>query len=370
MINKNFITSFGLFSTVVVSIVGIGIFAYPSELATVVGNDGWIVTLLVGFIAYALAYLIYKVVKINNFNKFLNLMENNFGKIFGGILSIIFVAYTTFSMAIGMRSFVEVIKMYLLEKTPTEFLIVVTIITGSYLIRGEIDNLVKFNEIAFGIMFLPIGLVLLLTLNHLDFTNIFPVFNNQPINYLKGMNTAVFTFTGFELMYLFLPFVRNKAGIKKCILRSIGFVTAFYTVIVIFCIAIFSKAQTETLLWPTITMIKSINIHGAFIERWEGIVMAMWIIFYFTTFINYYYFSADIVKDVFRLKDVKLSILIIVPFIYAIAMYPQNIAELYEMGKTGTHAFALYVLIALPLVLLLINKVRSNQQRGGEQNET
>ncbi|WP_243186807.1 GerAB/ArcD/ProY family transporter [Clostridium muellerianum] len=363
MNNKNFITSYGLFSTIVAAIVGIGVFSYPRELASTVGNDGWIVTLLVGVICYGLAYLIYKVVKINNFNRFYNLMENNFGKIFGAVLSIIFAAYTIFSMSIGMRSFVEVIKMYLLENTPTEFLIMITIITGSYLIRGEIDNLVKFNEITFAIMFLPILLILLLTLNHLDFTNIFPMFMNTPVDYLKGINTAVYTFTGFELMYLFLPFVKNKAGVNKCILKSIGFVTIFYAIIVVFCISIFSKEQTKTLLWPTITMIKSINIPGAFIERWEGIVMAMWVIFYFTTFINYYYFSADIIKDVFRLKDVKLSILIIVPFIYGIAMYPQNISELYYIGRIGTRIFALYVLIILPLLLLLVNKLRGRRER-------
>ncbi len=370
MNNRNFITQYGLFSTIVVTVIGIGIFSYPRELAATVGNDGWIVTLVGGAIAYGLAYFTYKIVKINNFNRFHNLMENNFGKILGGIFSIIFVAYSTFSMSIGMRSFVEVIKMYLLEKTPTEFLIIVTILTGSYLIRGEIDNLVKFNEITFGIMFLPIILVLILTLNNLDFTNILPVLDNKPINYINGLNTAIYSFTGFELMYLFLPYVKSKKEVNKCILKSISFLTVFYVIIVVFCIAIFSKAQTETLIWPTITMVKSINIPGAFIERWEGVVMSMWVIFYFTTFVNYYYFSADIIKDVFRLKDIKLSMLIIIPFIYVIAMYPENILELYDIGKAGTRIFTLYVLVILPLMLLLMNKLRGKQKRGDEQNET
>lgn len=363
MNNKNFITSYGLFSTIVVTIVGIGIFSYPRELAIIVGNDGWIVTLVTGVIAYGLAYVIYKVVKINNFNRFYNMMENNFGKIFGAIFSIIFAAYSIFSIGIGMRSFVEVIKLYLLEKTPTEFLIIVTIFTGSYLVRGEIDNLVKFNEIALGIMFIPIILVLVLTLNNLDFTNILPALDNKPINYIKGLTTAIYSFTGFELMYLFLPFAENKMTTNKSILKGISFVTLFYIIIVVFCIAVFSKEQTKILLWPAITMIKSINIPGAFIERWEGIVMAMWVLFYFTTFVNYYYFSADVIKDIFRLKDIKLSILIVIPFIYLIAMYPENIADLNNISRIGIPIFTSYILVILPLMLFLMNKFRKSKEK-------
>jgi spore germination protein (amino acid permease) len=363
MNNKKFITPYGLFSTIVVTTVGIGIFSYPREVATIVGNDAWIVTLVSGAIAYGLAYVIYKVIRINDFNRFYNMMENNFGKIFGAIFSMIFVAYSVFSMSIGMRSFVEVIKMYLLERTPTEFLIIVTIFTGSYLVRGEIDNLVKFNEITLGIMFIPIILVLLLTLNNLDFTNILPVLDNDPINYVKGLNAAIYSFTGFELIYLFLPFAKDKMKINTSILKGISFVTFFYIVIVVFCISVFSKEQTKILLWPTITMIKSINIPGAFIERWEGIVMAMWVIFYFTTFVNYYYFSADIVKDVFKLKDIKLSILIVTPFIYIVAMYPENVVDLYNINKTVIPIFTLYVLVILPLMLFLTNKFRRRQEK-------
>ena len=192
----------------------------------------------------------------------------------------------------------------------------ITILVGSYLIRGEIDTLVKFNEISFWIMFIPIILILLCTLNRTDFTNIFPIFNNNPYDYIKAIRTSIFTFGGIQIIYLILPFIKNKKEISKTAFKSIVFVTLFYVIIVIFTLAVFSKSQTKILLWPTITMIKSISIPGAFIERWEGVVMALWVIFYFTTFVNGYYLSADIVKDMFNLDDIKLSSVLIVPFIY------------------------------------------------------
>ena len=100
----------------------------------------------------------------------------------------------------------------------------------------------------------------------------------------------------------------------------------------ILVLAVFSKAQSRILLWPTISMIRSLDIPGTFIERWEGIVMALWIFFYFTTFVNTYFFSSEIVKNVFKLKDIKLSSLLIMPIIYVVALYPENIAELYTFA--------------------------------------
>ncbi|MFL0195576.1 Ger(x)C family spore germination protein [Clostridium sp. WILCCON 0269] len=358
MEHKNFITGFGLFSTIVATIVGVGIFSYPRELASKVGTDGWIVTIGAGILIYLLFYISYKAIKVNEYNKFNIILERNFGKIFGGILALGFVAYNVFSISLGMRIFVEVVKMYLLERTPTEFLIIITIFAGIYLVRNEVDALVKFNEVSFWIMFIPIILMLLCALNKTDFTNILPVFRNDAYNYLDALKSAIYSFAGIEIIYLIGPFVKNKSSINKIALKSVIFITLFYVIVVVFVLAIFSKEQTKILLWPTITMINSINIQGAFIERWEGIVMAIWIIFYFTTFSNVYYLSSDIIRDVFKLDDIKLSSAIIAPAIYIVALYPQNIAELYSIGDKFVPVLFLYSVVILPIAILLFGKLR------------
>lgn len=353
MKDRNFITRFGLFSTIIVTVVGVGAFSYPRDLAATVGTDGWIVTILGGIISYLLLYLSYKVIKANNYNKLQIILSNNLGRVFGGILALIFAMYNIFSVAIGMRVFVEVIKMYLLEKTPTEFLLIVTIFTGTYLVRNELDTLIKFNQVSFWIMFIPVITIILFTLNKTDFTNILPIFNNKPTDYINGLKTTIYSFAGIEIIYLVGPFTKEKLKIPKVVMRSIFFIILFYVFIVVFSLAVFSKEQTKILLWPTITMIKSINIQGAFVERWEGVVMSMWVIFYFTTFSNIYYLSSDIVKDVFNLGDIKISSAIIAPLIYLVALYPQNIAEVYNISNKYIPVLAIYSLFVLPIILFL-----------------
>ena len=182
----DFITVFGIFSTVIVTVIGVGVFSYPREVVSIAGTDGSVVTVAAGFLAYVLIYIAYRTIKSNGYNKLSTILENNFGKIFGGILAVIFAVYNIFTISVGMRIFIEVIKMYLLEKTPTEFLVIVTIFLGIYLVRSKLENLIKFNEVSFWILFISIGLIFLFTLNKTDFTNNLPIFTNKPYVYIKS----------------------------------------------------------------------------------------------------------------------------------------------------------------------------------------
>ncbi|WP_027623646.1 GerAB/ArcD/ProY family transporter [Clostridium lundense] len=364
MNNKEFISSYGLFATLVVTVIGVNVFSYPSELANLVGGDGWLVIFLSGVIVYTLIYFICKVEKKNDYSHTYEILKSRFGKVIGILVALSLIWYSIFFISMGLRVFTEEIKLYLLEKTPTEFIFVVTILAGTYLVRGEIDNLIKFNEISFWLMFIPVILVLVLSVYDADFTNILPILNSPPNNYVKGTIAGVNRFAGFQILLLIIPFLKDKKNVAKVAFKSMLFITVFYAAVFILVVSVFGKNQTKILLWPVITMIKYINIPGSFIERWEGIIMSIWVIFYFTTFTNHYYFAADLLKKVLKLKDIKLSSAIIVPFIYLIALYPNNVAEVYSLGTRYGNIFFLINLIIIPVVLLLMPSPR----KGGGKN--
>ena len=299
MENKKNITSYGLFSTFVATIVGIGIFSYPRELVELVGTDAWIETFFIGALCFLIIRFIWKVESINNYMEFTALVKRNLGGVFGGLVLIIFSGTLLFYVSISMRTFVEVIKMYLLEKTPTEILLIITILCGIYLVSGGIGSVIRFNEVSLFIMFIPLIVILLIASTLGDYTNILPIFHNKPVNYINSLRFSTFSFSGMEILFLIIPFLRDKEKGKKTINKGILIITIFYSIVTLFVIAIFSKEHTKMLIWPTITMIKSLNVPGAFIERWEGIMMALWILFYFTTFCNLYFFFCSYCKGDF-----------------------------------------------------------------------
>lgn len=363
MSEKGFIGKYGLFSTIVVTVVGVGVFSYPSSMAAEVGTDGWIVTIVAGFICSTILLIIYKIVNKNGFIPFYNIMTNTLGKPLGYLLILLFCFYFIFSVSLGMRIYAEVIKMNLLEQTPTEFILLVMIFTGLYLVRSEISALVKFNEISFVIMFIPIIILLIFSTRGGDITNLLPIMQHKPNEYFNALITSTYSFGGFEIAFLILPYMKDKKIIKKTLNNSMIFITIFYAAVVILCLMFFTKDHTKELIWPTMTLIRAIVIPGSFIERWEGIVMALWVFFYFTTFVNIFYFSSDLIKDVFKLGDIKLTSLILAPISYIIALYPQNIAEVYDISKKSTPFFLSLSFVFIPFILLIL---KGNRKRGGK----
>lgn len=361
------IEDYGIFVTLIITVLGINIFSYPRSVTKILNTEGWIATILAGIIAYYILVIIYKTVKINEFRGFNNLLESNFGKFLGKIIALIFAVYNIIFSAIGLRIFAEVIKMYLLEKTPTELIILLLILVGSSVVRGGISSIIKFNEVVFWCVVIPLGLSLLLTINNIDLTNVLPVFNNKPMQYIQGSLRSVFAFIGINIAYLIIPYAKNRDRLKKTFSKAIIFICICYIIVTIFSLGIFTKKEVQNLLWPTITMIKSIDIPEAFIERWDGVVMVFWILFFFTNFINMYFFSAEITGKAFNFLDVKLGSLIVTPLFYFIALIPENIAQVYEVKSMFLYKISSVLIIILPLIIYAVSKIR---QRGEVRHES
>lgn len=358
MDNNRTIKDFGLFSTVIVVVIGVRAFSYARELANYAGNDGWLITIVSGLISLLLILCIYKLILLNNYNSFSEICINNAGRFIGSIFQLSMVVFIILNISLGMRGFIEEIKMYLLENTPTEFLTIITILAAIYLVSNKVNALIKFNEVAFWIIFIPTFIIFLFSLYQADFTNLLPVLNEKPINYFTGTIRTINRFEGIEIIFLVLPLLKSRDKIRRTLINSIFFVTIFYTIITLLVIAVFTKDQAKILVWPVITMIKSINIQGAFIERWDGIVLSIWIFFFFATFTSGYYFSADILKNALKMKNNKMAVLLLIPFIYATSLYPSNVAENEFISNWILPLLFFINVVCIPLLLLIITKIK------------
>lgn len=360
------VTKFDLFATIVVTVIGTGIFALPSQLSEKIGSEGWLVILLTGIIIGVIVIVQCKALEVNNYDRIDLLLENNFGKIIGKFISVFIVIAGLVIVSLELRIFTEVIKMYLLERTPSELIIIMMILTGTFLIRGELESVIMFNEIAFYLMFVPLLLAIPFIIRGADFTNILPIFSHKPIEYVETFKTQFFSFIGFGIIFMVHPFLKEKRELSKVALKSVGFITIFYALIVIISLAVFPEEYNKNLLWPTISMVSIVDIPGAFIERWEGIAMIFWIFFYFTTFINIYYFTSDILKNTLNLRTVKISSLIIIPVIYIFSLYPSNLTELYSIEKLVMPFIDTIIIGVIPVILLVLNfiKKRSGSNEG------
>jgi len=358
MQNEFQISHYDLFVSLVLSIVGIKSFSYPRDMAQLIGTDGWFVTILSGLVIYLIIYIICKIIQLNSYSDFNTILNNNLGKILGTTVGLCFVTFELFIISIDARTFAEELKIYLLEKTPTEFILIIIIITGVYLVISGVEALIRFNEISFSIIFISFFLLLFLTLNNADFTNISPIFNNKPSAYLMASAESLHKFQGFEVLFFLVPILSKKNKVQKTALKSLIFVVLFYVLVTVFSLALFSVIESKILLWPTIVMIKALEIKGSFVERWDGVMMALWVLFFYTAFTNLYYFAADILKKIFKLKDLKVICLVTAPIIYFTALYPSNIAVVYQIITTIIPIYFAIFIVILPVALYIISLIK------------
>lgn len=355
MENKGFVEEFALFVSLSVSMIGVGLFYAPSILAKYVGQNGWISILITGIQVFVIIYLIYKVMVINEFKDLTVILNDSYGRVIGKIISLMYSILTLIVLTLSLRSFSEIITMYLLKNTPTEAIIATFIFIGMYLSRGGLANVVHFNEVVFWIMFIPIAIMLLLTIPAADFTNLLPIGGYDIKNYFLSSFEMLFLFNGFSMAFILIPYVKKQKRIKSVIFKSSIFTTVFYIVIVVLVSATLSPKQAADSIFPTITMLQSIISGSGILEKWDSLVMSLWVIFYFTSFANIYYFISIIIKDVFNIEDVRTSSMIYVPFVYIIAILPENIIEVRNLRFNYLRMSFIALLLIIILLTLIIS---------------
>lgn len=361
MEKKGFIEEFALFVSLSVSMIGVGVFYAPAIVAKYVGPGGWISALLTGLEILVILYFIYKVISLNKFKDITFILRDNYGRLIGSILALAYSVLTLIVLALSLRTFSEVITMYLLTNTPTEVIIATFIFIGMYLSRGGLANVVHFNEIVFWLMFVPIAIMLLLTLPVADFSNLLPIGGYPLKEYFLSSIEMLFLFNGFSMAFILIPYVKKRNRVKSVIFKGSIFVTIFYVIILILVSATLSSIQTAESIFPTITMLQSISSSSGILEKWDSLIMALWVIFYFTSFANIYYFASIVLKDVFKLQDIRTASTIYVPIVYLAALIPENIIDVrnlsYNYLRIGFTSIIL-IIIGFTLIITLIKNMR------------
>lgn len=111
-----------------------------------------------------------------------------------------------------------------------------------------------------------------------------------------------------------------------------------------------------TRTWPTIDLMRSFEISGLIFERFESLLLVIWIMQIFATYTISYYAAALGLAQLFK-KSIHPFIFALIPIIYIIAMTSKNINDLLKLGDMLGNA-ALFLFGLLPLLLLIIKRLK------------
>lgn len=353
--NNDEISPYQLGMLIIMTVVGVGIFSMPAEMAKAADQDAWIMIMLGGIINLPFALIMVKLNTKHPGKTFIEYTQIILGKVPGKILGFLFVTIFVVITALVLRAFTEVTKMFMLFRTPTEVIIFTLIITCTYLIRGGIECVARIMEVTFSLLFIPFFLIFLPGLINVDITNLMPVLYEFPSKIFKSMAPMLLSFGGYECILFYIGFMKDPKKAYKPVIYSIAFITFLYVFITAACIANFGAKFLSQMLWPVLMYVKGISLPGLFLERLDGIMLALWVITIFTTVVSLFYICTYTISKIIGTKEQKQYVLPLSIIIYYISLQPQDIAQLSKWTSNVLKYGNTFFMYAIPLILLIIS---------------
>lgn len=352
----------------IATMIGVGILSLPRSLVEEFGTDGWITIIWGGIIVSILTIIMTKLLQMYEGKTMVEIGRELVPTPIASIISILNAIRYIVASSYVVRIFAEVVKMFLLNNTPTEVVIISILLTSSYLARKGIESIGRIMQLIIPIVIIPLVLLLLPIMTEINIENALPIFRTNILDIMKGSRLIFFSYLGFEVITYTMPYIKKSKNSLKYSLMAVWSVTGIYTLTFFITLTRFGKDEMLHLLWPTLSLMKTIDIPGIFIENVEGIVMSLWVFMVFATIVTYHYFTALIVSKVTREKGSRHFVLPVVPIIYFLSLIPDNIAITYDYVDVFIKYVGTFTVVIVPIVYYLI-AIFKNRKKTGVSND-
>jgi len=339
-------------------IFGFGVTALPRRVAESAAQDGWIAVLLATVMIIPMVLIATHVTKLAPSLSFHDFVSKLMTKPIGIIISLIFCARLVLLASFNLRIFAEITRQTMLPATPFAAVFVSMLLLAAYGAAKGIETRARMAEVLIFIVLLPLIFVFGISGRDIDFTNLTPVFATSPTNILSGSFSAFFAFSGIEVLLLLGPYLSRPKHLTKSASQTVITLGIFMAIITAVTIARFGPTNIIHQMWPVLKMMDTISLPGSIIDRQGALIMTFWIISAYATINAALFFSSLLLKDVVKRGKHSYYILGLVPIIAILAHLPENLVSVYEYFNLANSTFGLATMVAIPLLLFIIAKIR------------
>ncbi|USG67876.1 spore germination protein [Brevibacillus ruminantium] len=351
------ITVFQATAILVSTIIGVGVLALPLFAVRAADSGAPLVTLLgvlLGFVGLALITVLGMRFPTKSIVQY---SEDIIGKWFAWIGSVFIVAFFAVLTSLTAREFGEVVVTSVLTRTPVEVTVIVMLLLAAISTRNNITTFAYIHYFYTPILLGPGLLIVVLSLKNAEVINLQPIWGNEPGGMLLGVVTIAALFQGSFIVTAVIPAMRRPQKAMKASIWGMVIAGGLYVSIVVAAVSVFGAEEIKFLLWPTLELAKATSLPANILERLDAAFLAVWVTAVFTTLFSSYFLTIHSASKLFRLRDYRLFSFFILPIVFIMAMFPQNIMHMYEIiqkvGRVG-----LIITIAYPGMLLLIAILR------------
>ncbi|OMQ05062.1 spore gernimation protein [Bacillus sp. GZB] len=338
------------------TMLGAGLLTMPRALSARANSpDGWIALCLEGVIFIFLIYLNTLIMKKHQYGSLFDYMNEGLGKWAGNIINLMICLYFIGVASFEARAMAEMVKFFLLERTPVPVTLFIFIACSVYLIIGGMSDLGRLFPFYLTITIIILLVVFSFSFKIFDLDNLRPVLGQGFSPVMASLTVVSVSFLGIEIM-LFLPeHIKNKKHTFRMSAMGFGIPIILYIITYVLVVGALTTQDVKTMIWPTIALFQSFEIKGLFIERFESFLLAVWIIQFFATYVSYGYFATSGLNKIFGLKHKKGIIFVGIATFFG-SLMPKDANKLMLFSDILGYIFLVFFL--LPLLMFAVVAVK------------
>ncbi|MGM0876083.1 MAG: GerAB/ArcD/ProY family transporter [Bacillota bacterium] len=358
----------GEFQTIVIIFtIGSSVLVAPSLLATLAKQDAWIASALTILISLFFIFIYNQLASLYPSMTYVEYNEKLFGKWIGKITAILYLFYVYQLCSTALREIGDFLTTQVMVETPIQMIMIMFLFVSLIGVRLGIEVICRSAVIFFPWIIVLFLILFLFLIPEIKFENIQPIFGEGLKPIIKGIYSNLgLPFLELIIFLMITPFVTEKAKMKKAFYKGTIIGGIIISILITFSMLVLGPDFTARHAYPSYILGKKISI-ADFLERIEVIVAIIW---FFTMFfklsICYYGLSLGLAQ-VFGLNNYKILLypLAFLIITFSLFAHPDIVHLQNFIAKTWT-PYSLTICFLLPLILLIIGKIRKKQSASKE----
>ncbi|WP_158560308.1 GerAB/ArcD/ProY family transporter [Paenibacillus contaminans] len=361
---------FQLYCIVLQAQFGSAIISIAHAVSEKSGAGGWLSCLLGGAANSLYIFMLWKLMVSAGERNVFQLVMQRLGGFGGRILLTINSLFYSLILFIILSNWLYTTELWAYPRTPEWFLMLTIFGVCIYLALQPIRVYARFA--VFCTMFIPLFIFLSgYMLKDWNPYHLLPLFEAGPLSFLDGAFIALWGLAGAEIMLLLPGYYTHADKVK--VLRAALFAnlstTFFYAFCVFSSMALFGKEMIAFIREPLLYQMKAISLNV--IERFDLIIISIWILFILTSFYSYFMLIVSSLSAMLgNQQEAPKSITYVCgTVLFAICLF-QLTAEQLDQVQTMTNRFAPLIsfgLIACMLLFVWLTGLKN--KRGGRRSQ-
>lgn len=362
MLEKGKISAFQMGVMMYPTIIATAILSLPATMATYAHNDLWLSPIWASFAGFLTVYVSHRLHQYYPQQTLIEYSCQIVGLIPGKLIGLLYCFLYLMWTGQIVRNYAEFVVGAFLFNTPIVVVIASMILVCVFAVRGGIEVIGRAALLFMPLFVLPLCLMVLLLLPDLDWQNFFPVLENGIVPSLKGAVVPHIWLGEFWLTAFLFPLLADSSKGRKWGMLSVLAVTITMIATNLFSLFLFGS-DVSSMLYPLMIASRYVSI-ADFFENLESVVMAVWVLGAFVKISVFFYV---IVLGSAQLMEVTDYRPLVWPIGFLIVLFSfwgiPNMIVFNYLDETSLPYYSFFMQILLPLLLLLIAKLRNKPQR-------